>query len=147
MKDVLHYMISVLSYHNRKQTLPSHKPTNNVNGCCSRLPITLHGQLLSETHLYSTFTDRETFNEEVTTLSQLPPITEAINHSRHSLFGHVRHTDQAAPAHQVLHLSVTRRQGSDSLAPGQNNQAIHKNAVWSRSPRAQGSLLLTLGVL
>jgi len=49
---------------------------------------------------------------EVTTLSQLPSINEAISRRRHSLFGHVRRMDQAAPAHQALHLSVTSRQGS-----------------------------------
>jgi len=35
----------------------------------------------------------------------------------------------------------------DSLAPGGDNQVLHENAEWSRSPRAQGSLLLILGVL
>jgi len=45
-------------------------------------------------------------NEKVAALSQLPSINEAISGRRHSL-GHVRHMDQAAPAHQVLHLSVT----------------------------------------
>jgi len=46
-------------------------------------------------------------NEEVATLSQLPPINEAISQRRHPLFDHVRRMDQAAPAHQALHLSVT----------------------------------------
>jgi len=49
---------------------------------------------------------------EVATLSQLPSINEAISRRRHSLFGHVRRMDQAAPDHQALHLSVTSRQGS-----------------------------------
>jgi len=35
----------------------------------------------------------------------------------------------------------------DSLAPGEDNQAVHENAGWGRSPRAHGSLLLMLGVL
>jgi len=35
----------------------------------------------------------------------------------------------------------------DSLAPGEDNQVVRENAGWSRSPRAQGSLLLMLGVL
>jgi len=51
-------------------------------------------------------------NKEVATLSQLPSINEAMSWRRHSLFGHVRHMDQAAPAHQTVHLSVTTRQGS-----------------------------------
>jgi len=46
-------------------------------------------------------------NVEVATLSQLPSINEAISWRRHSLFGHVRRMDQAAPAHQALHLSYT----------------------------------------
>jgi len=51
-------------------------------------------------------------NEEVATLSQLPSINEAISWRRHSLFGHVRRIDQAVPAHQALHFSVTSRQHS-----------------------------------
>jgi len=43
-------------------------------------------------------------NKDVTTLSQLPSINEAMSR-RHSLFGHVECMDQAAPAHQTLHLS------------------------------------------
>jgi len=35
-----------------------------------------------------------------------------INLLRHSLFGHVRRMDQAAPAHQALHLSVMSWKGS-----------------------------------
>jgi len=35
----------------------------------------------------------------------------------------------------------------DSLTPGEDNQAVREYARWSRSPRAQGSLLLMLGVL
>jgi len=35
----------------------------------------------------------------------------------------------------------------DSLARGGNNQVVRENAGWSRSPRAQGSLFLMLGVL
>jgi len=59
-------------------------------------------------------------NVEVATLSQL--INEAISRRRHSLFGRVRRMDQAAPAHQALHLSVTSRQGS-----GQSD-------TWRRQP-------------
>jgi len=33
------------------------------------------------------------------------------------------------------------------LAPGEDNQVIHENAGWSRSPQAQDCLLLMLGVL
>jgi len=51
-------------------------------------------------------------NVEVATLSQLPSINEAISRRRLSFCGHVRRMDQAAPAHQALHLSVTSRQGS-----------------------------------
>jgi len=34
-----------------------------------------------------------------------------------------------------------------SLAPGGDNKVVRENAGWSSSPRAQGSLLLMLGVL
>jgi len=44
-------------------------------------------------------------NVEVATLSQLSSINEAKSRRRHSLLGHVRRMDQAAPAHQALHLS------------------------------------------
>jgi len=54
-------------------------------------------------------------NMEVATLSQLPSINEAISLRRHSLFGHVKRMDQAAPAHQALHLSVTSWQGSEQF--------------------------------
>jgi len=54
-------------------------------------------------------------SEEVAALSQLSSINEAISRRRHSLFGHVRCMDQAAPAHQALHLSVTTRQGSGQV--------------------------------
>jgi len=84
---------------------------------------------------------------EVATLSQLQSINEAISWRRHSLFGHVRRMDQATPAHQALHLSVTSRQGSGQFGVGGDNQVVRENAGWSRSPRAQGSLLLMLGVL
>jgi len=49
------------------------------------------------------------------TLSQLPSINEAISRRRHFLFGHVRRMDQAAPAHQALHISVTSRPGSEQF--------------------------------
>jgi len=42
-------------------------------------------------------------NVKVATRSQLSSINEAISRRRHSLFGHVRLMDQAAPAHQALH--------------------------------------------
>jgi len=35
----------------------------------------------------------------------------------------------------------------NSLTPREDNQVVRENAGWSRSPRAQGSLLLMLGVL
>jgi len=47
--------------------------------------------------------------------------------------------------HQALHLSVTSRQGSRQFGTWRRQQVARKNAGWSRSPRAQGSLLLTLG--
>ena len=46
-------------------------------------------------------------NEEVARLSELPPIINTISQRRHALFDHVRRMDQAAFAHQDLHLSVT----------------------------------------
>jgi len=46
------------------------------------------------------------------------------------------------------YISQSRRdRAQDSLAPGGDNQVVRENAGWSRSPRAQGSLLLMLGVL
>jgi len=54
-------------------------------------------------------------NVEVTTFSQLSSINEAISWRRHCLFGHVKRMDQAALAHQVLHLSVTTQQGSEQF--------------------------------
>jgi len=49
-------------------------------------------------------------NVEVATLSELSSINEAISRRRHSLFGHVRSMDQAAPAHQALsHLATGLR--------------------------------------
>jgi len=89
-------------------------------------------------------------NVEVATLSQLPSINEAISLMRHFLFGHVRRMDQAAPAHQALHFSVTSRQGSGQFGTWRR-QLGRPRKCWveqrSRSPRAQGSLLLMLGVL
>jgi len=61
-------------------------------------------------------------NVEVATLSHLPSINEAISLRSHSLFGHVRHMDQAVLAHQTLHLSVTSRQGSGEFD------------IWRRQP-------------
>jgi len=43
-------------------------------------------------------------NVKVATFSRLPSINEVLRRRRHSLFGHVRRMDQAAPAHQALHL-------------------------------------------
>jgi len=60
-------------------------------------------------------------NKEVATLSQLPSINEAISR-RHSLFGHVTHIDQAAPAlhvttglRTVWHLKETTRSSAKTL--------------------------------
>jgi len=54
-------------------------------------------------HEISPLTEMNLFtNEGVATFSQLPSINEAISRRRHSLFGHVRRTDQAAPANQSL---------------------------------------------
>ena len=50
-------------------------------------------------------------NEESARLS----IIDTISQRRHALFGHVRRMDQAAPAHQALHISVTTRQGLGQL--------------------------------
>jgi len=50
--------------------------------------------------------------------------------------------DQAAAAHQAPK-SQSRQDGAqDSLAPGGDNQVVRENAEWSRSSRAQGSLLM-----
>jgi len=68
-------------------------------------------------------------NEEDATLSQLPSKNEAISRRRHSLFGHVRRMDQAAPAHKASQSRHYRAQ--DSLAPGEDNQVIRENAGWS----------------
>jgi len=59
-------------------------------------------------------------NEEVATLSQRPSINKARSRRRHSLSDHVKRMDQAAPAHQALHLSVTllHDKVQDSLTPG-----------------------------
>jgi len=59
---------------------------------------------------------------EVATLSQLPSINEAKSRRIHSLFGHVRHMDQAALAHQPLHLSVTTQQGSGQFGTWRRQQ-------------------------
>jgi len=68
-------------------------------------------------------------NVEVATLSQLLSINEAISRKRHSLFGHVRHMDQAALAHQALHLSVTSRQGSEQFGTWRR-QPGHPRKCW-----------------
>jgi len=88
-------------------------------------------------------------NVEVATLSQLPSINEAISRRIHSPFGYVGRMDQAAPAHQFLsYISQSRHdRAQGSLTPGRDNQVVRDNAGWSRSPRAQCSLLLMLGVL
>jgi len=50
--------------------------------------------------------------------------------------------------HTKPYISQSRHgRAQDSLAPGEDNQVIRENAGWSRSPQAQGSLLLMLGVL
>jgi len=50
--------------------------------------------------------------------------------------------------HTKLYISPSRHdRAQDSLAPGGDNQVVRENVGWSRSPRAQGSLLLMLGVL
>jgi len=82
-------------------------------------------------------------------LSRLPFINEAISRRRHSLFGHVRRMDHD---HMFLptkpYISQSRHdKAQDSLTSGEDNQVVRENAGWSRSPRAQGSLLLMLGVL
>jgi len=46
------------------------------------------------------------------------------------------------------YISQSRHDGAqDSLTAGGDNQVVRENAGWSRSPGAQGSLLLILGVL
>jgi len=52
----------------------------------------------------------------------------------------------------LLHIKLYISQGRHDRhrgrwARGEDNQAVHENAGWSRSPRAQGSLLLMLGML
>jgi len=61
--------------------------------------------MTNQTRTLSIFWYEFVKNVEVATLSQLL-------YSVHSLFGRVRRMDQAAPAHQAIHLSVTSRQGS-----------------------------------
>jgi len=61
-------------------------------------------------------------NVKVVTLSQLPSINEGISRWRHFLFGHVRRMDQAAPAHQALHLTVTTQ------------QCAEKFGIWRKQP-------------
>jgi len=47
-----------------------------------------------------------------------------------------------------LYISPSRHdRAQDSLTPGGDNQVVRENDGWSTSPRAQGSLLLMLGVL
>jgi len=82
-----------------------HILSNATRGLCGRVLY-----ILSSSTVYKFVT-----NVEVATLSQLPSINEAISRRRHSLFSHVRRMDQAAPAHQALHLSVTSRQSSGQL--------------------------------
>jgi len=82
-------------------------------------------------------------NKKVATFSQLPSTNEAICQRIDTLFGHVKRMDQAAPAKQALSQSRHDR-AQDSLVSGDDNQAVHENAGWNRSPRAQGSLLLML---
>jgi len=86
-------------------------------------------------------------NVEVATLSQLPSINEAISQRRHSLFGHIRRMDEAAPAHQALNRSATSRQGLGQFGTWKRQPGRPRKCWGSRSPRAQGSLLLMLGVL
>jgi len=69
-------------------------------------------------------------NVEVVTLSQLPSINEAISRRRHSLFGHVRRMDQAAPAHQTLHLSVTSRQSTGQFGTWRRRQPGRPRKRW-----------------
>jgi len=84
---------------------------------------------------------------EVATLSQLPSINKTISRRRHSLFGHVSVWIRLL-LHTKPYISQSRHdRAQDSLTPGGDNQVVHENARWSRSPRAQGSLVLMLRVL
>ena len=51
-------------------------------------------------------------NDEVVRLSGLSSINDLISKRRHDLFAHVRRMDQAASAHQALHLCTRRARGS-----------------------------------
>jgi len=85
-------------------------------------------------------------NEEVATLSQLPSIYEAL--SRRETLSLARSgvwIRLLLPTKPYISQSRHDR-AQDSLTPGGDNQVVRKNAGWSRSPRAQGSLLLMLGV-
>jgi len=85
-------------------------------------------------------------NVEVAILSQLLSINEAISRRRLSLAT----SDVWIKLHLPIkpHISESRHdRAQDSLAPGGDNQVVRKNAAWSRSPRAHGSLLLMLGIL
>jgi len=86
-------------------------------------------------------------NMEVATFSQLPSINEPISR-RHSLS--LATSDVwirlLLPTKPRLHLSRHDR-AQNSMAAGGDNQVVRENAGWGRSPRAQGSLLVMLGVL
>jgi len=85
-------------------------------------------------------------NEEVATLSQLPSTNEAISRRKLSLATLGVWIRLLLPTKP--HTSQSRHdRAHDSLAPGEDNQAVRENAGWSRSPRAQSSFLLMLGVL
>jgi len=69
---------------------------------------------------------------EVATLSELPPINEAVSRRRHSLVGHVRRMDQTSPVNQASQSRHDRAQ--DSLTAGGDNQVAHENDGRSKSP-------------
>jgi len=97
-------------------------PSGFVSGFCS--DIAKLEAFYKTNHWYEFVT-----NVEVATLSQQPSINEAISRRRHSLFGHIRHMDQAALAHQALHLSVTSLQGSGQFGTWRR-QPGHPRKCW-----------------
>jgi len=87
-------------------------------------------------------------NVEVANLSQLPYINNAINRKRHSFSLATSGVWIRLLLLTKPYISQSRHdRAQDSLAPGGDNQVVRENAGWSKSPRAQGSFVLMLGVL
>jgi len=86
-------------------------------------------------------------NEEVATLSQLSSIHESYQSEKTlSLWRHWAYgSGYSCPPSPIL--SVMSRQGSRQFGTWRRQPGRPRNAGWSRSPRAQSSLILMLGVL